>query len=104
MSVTVAAAATQANQNLTALAVDINQTLAAANLSSDIKALAGGSKIELEDASSTVGQFSIQNVDPTNAAATQLGFVSGQHSTAVFGFNTIQDLVPLPGQHDARFT
>ena len=95
MPITVTAASTQQNQGLAALVGDINAQLAATSLSGQVQAVVNGSDIELKDIGLYVSQFSIQISDPTNPAATELGFTTGQTSKSLPQFSSIQTLIPL---------
>ena len=77
--------------NLSALVGDVNSALASTSLSGQIEAVADGGKIDLDGVGSNTSQFTVQIGSPSNPAATQLGFASGQQSNPA----TIQTLVPL---------
>ena len=86
--VTFSGSATLGNQNLDNLVTNLNTALAAAGLPSRIVAVRSGGQIELQAADPTITQFQIQI--PSGSNATQLGFTSGQESTQVFKYTTIQ--------------
>ena len=83
------------NTSLAGLVANINSALGQTSLSGEIQAVADGSEIELEDAGSNVAQFTIQIASPTNSAATQLGFATGQQSSADYEFSSIQEFFSL---------
>jgi len=95
VNVTVTAASTQNNQSFAGLVGDINAALATTSLNGQIAAVNNAGSVELEATTAGLGQFTIQIADPTNTAATALGFSSGQTSSAIFDFNSIQTLRPL---------